>query len=195
MMKNKKRFFGPKGPLSIVRILPLVVLPVLGPLEKGSLPGESISTYFAVSASDVFLDFLRNGLRILSFTFADGTVSLPIGVVRYIILVMPLGLQKKSLLWTRFAERNSYSSCRSLTLCVRMHRSRMQTARLRASWAEATMFWITISGLPGITIPSLFNSSTTFKTALWAWRSDFAPVQTIFPELNIRVAVLGFFNR
>jgi len=136
MMKNKKRFFGPKGPLSIVRILPLVVLPVLGPLEKGSLPGESISTYFAVSASDVFLDFLRNGLRILSFTFADGTVSLPIGVLRYIILVMPLGLQKKSLLWTRFAGRNSYSSCRSLTLCVRMHRSRMQTARLRASWVE-----------------------------------------------------------
>jgi len=34
-------------------------------------------------------------LRILSFTFADGRVSLPIGVVRYIILVMLLGLQKK----------------------------------------------------------------------------------------------------
>src|SRR2546422_8447247 len=88
MMKNKKRFFGPKGPLSIVRILPLVVLPVLGPLEKGSLPGESISTYFAVSASDVFLDFLRNGLRILSFTFADGTATLAIGVLGCIIHVM-----------------------------------------------------------------------------------------------------------
>src|SRR2546425_9551593 len=96
MMKNKKRFFGPKGPLSIVRILPLVVLPVLGPLEKGSLPGESISTYFAVSVSDVFLDFLRNGLRILSFTFVHGTVSLPIGVLRYVLHVMPLGLRKKA---------------------------------------------------------------------------------------------------
>ncbi len=57
------------------------------------------------------------------------------------------------------------------------------------------MFWITISGLPMITIPSLFNSSTTFNTALWAWRSDFAPVQTIFPVLKIRVAVFGFLNR
>src|SRR5947209_19947738 len=97
MMKNKKRFFGPKGPLSIVRIRPLVVLPVLGPFEKGSLPGESLPTYFAVSASEVFLDFLRNGWRILSFTFADGTVSLPIGVLRAIILVMALGLQKTRL--------------------------------------------------------------------------------------------------
>src|SRR2546426_4725711 len=60
---------------------------------------------------------------------------------------------------------------------------------------DATIFWITISGLPIITMPPRFNSSTTFNTALRAWRSDFAPVQTIFPELKIRVAVFGCFSR
>ncbi|MBA7643497.1 hypothetical protein ES703_51228 [subsurface metagenome] len=30
--------------------------------------------------------------------------------------------------------------------------------------------------------------------ALWAIFSDLAPVQTIFPELNMRVAVLGLFS-
>src|SRR5213594_4039732 len=60
---------------------------------------------------------------------------------------------------------------------------------------DATIFWIMISGLPMITIPSLFSSSTTLNTAFRAWPSDFAPVHTIFPELKIRVAVFGFFNR
>ena len=57
------------------------------------------------------------------------------------------------------------------------------------------MFWTTITGLPTITIPPFFSSSTTFNTALWAWRSDFDPVQTILPELNMSVAVFGFFSR
>ncbi len=41
----------------------------------------------------------------------------------------------------------------------------------------------------------LFSSSMTLRTAFRAWRSDFAPVQTILPELKISVAVLGFFRR
>ena len=44
-------------------------------------------------------------------------------------------------------------------------------------------------------MPFLLSSSTTFVTAFLDCLSDFAPVQTIFPELKISVAVLGFFSR
>src|SRR5215831_17893141 len=43
-------------------------------------------------------------------------------------------------------------------------------------------------------MPPFFNFCTTFLTALIAWSSDLAPVQTILPELKIRVAVFGDFS-
>ena len=56
------------------------------------------------------------------------------------------------------------------------------------------MFCILSSGLLIIIIPPFLSSFTTFMTARRASFSDFAPVQTIFPELKIKVAVLGRFN-
>ncbi len=53
------------------------------------------------------------------------------------------------------------------------------------------MFTTLISGLPGIIIPLLFSSLTTFLIALCASLDDLAPVQTIFPVLKIRIEVLG----
>jgi hypothetical protein len=44
-------------------------------------------------------------------------------------------------------------------------------------------------------MPFLLSSSTTLMTAFFAWASDLAPVHTIFPELKMSVAVLGFFRR
>ena len=61
--------------------------------------------------------------------------------------------------------------------------------------AEATMFWIWVSGLLMIIMPLFFSSFITFSTARRASFSDFAPVQTIFPVLKIRVVVLGRFRR
>ena len=57
------------------------------------------------------------------------------------------------------------------------------------------MFWIWISGFARMTMPPLLSSSTTFMIAFLASLSDFAPVQTIFPEVKISVAVFGFFSR
>ena len=57
---------------------------------------------------------------------------------------------------------------------------------------DATMFWISISGSCFMRNPSLFRSLTTVCTAFIDSCSLLAPVQTIFPDEKIRVAVLGF---
>ena len=44
-------------------------------------------------------------------------------------------------------------------------------------------------------MPPFLSSFTTFMTARFASFSDLAPVQTIFPELKMRVAVLGLLSR
>ncbi len=56
------------------------------------------------------------------------------------------------------------------------------------------MFCIFSSGLLMIMMPPFLSSLTTFMTALFASFSDLAPVQTIFPELKISVAVFGLFS-
>src|SRR6267378_7354247 len=61
-------------------------------------------------------------------------------------------------------------------------------------FADATMFWIVISASCWMGIPPFFNLLTTSCTAFLDWSSDFAPVQTIFPELKIKVAVFGVFS-
>jgi len=60
--------------------------------------------------------------------------------------------------------------------------------------AEATMFCIFSSGLLIIMIPPFLSSFITFITARRDSFSDFAPVQTIFPELKMSVAVLGLLS-
>jgi len=50
------------------------------------------------------------------------------------------------------------------------------------------------TGLLMMIIPPFFNSLITFITALRASFSDFAPVQTILPELKISVAVFGLLS-
>src|ERR1022692_3838762 len=59
---------------------------------------------------------------------------------------------------------------------------------------DATMFCIVISASCSIGIPPFFNLLTTSWTAFLDRSSDFAPVQTIFPELTVRVAVFGFLS-
>ena len=61
-------------------------------------------------------------------------------------------------------------------------------------FADATMFCITISASFLIGMPPFFSLLTTSCTASLDCFSDFAPVQTIFPELKIRVAVFGVFS-
>ncbi|MBA7651340.1 hypothetical protein ES703_59159 [subsurface metagenome] len=60
--------------------------------------------------------------------------------------------------------------------------------------AVPTMFTIFIFGLLLIMKSAFFSSLTTFLTALMASFSDLAPVQTSFPEVNMRVAVFGCFS-
>ena len=57
------------------------------------------------------------------------------------------------------------------------------------------MFWIFSSGLLMMIMPPFLSSLITFTTARLASFSDLAPVQTILPELKIRVAVFGRFSR
>ena len=57
------------------------------------------------------------------------------------------------------------------------------------------MFWIFSSGLLMMIMPLFLSSLMTRMTALRASFSDLAPVHTIFPELKIRVAVLGRLSR
>ena len=47
---------------------------------------------------------------------------------------------------------------------------------------------------PKTGIPLSLNSLATLLRALFASLSDFAPVQSILPVLEIRVAVSGFLN-
>src|SRR5271169_2887067 len=61
-------------------------------------------------------------------------------------------------------------------------------------FAEATMFWMTISASFLMGMPPFFSLLTTSCTAFLDWSSDFPPVQTILPELKIKVAVFGFLS-
>jgi len=61
------------------------------------------------------------------------------------------------------------------------------------SVADATMFWTVICGFVfPVSIFLLRSSLTILWTASCACFSLFAPVETIFPELKISVAVFGF---
>ena len=72
-----------------------------------------------------------------------------------------------------------------------MNKRLFQDQSYRLSRLKQQCFGFSSSGLLMIIMPPFLSSLTTFVTARLASFSDLAPVQTIFPELKINVAVFG----